>query len=222
MSAKTKLDAGFLLSYDWLPLFDLLPSNDERWELLSALINRQRNGIAFPEFSNDMIKAFAQVIEPTIKRRLDGQASVKGSIEGTLQGSIEGTLQDSKVKKSKEKESKNKVEQSKNTRRNRAGGEGENESFNVFWKAYPKKQAKPQALKAFEKANPSPEELESMLKAIEEQKRSVQWQKDEGQFIPLPSTWLNQRRWEDESTVIITNRDETPEEFFAEALKGAI
>ena len=37
-----------------------------------------------------------------------------------------------------------------------------------------------------------------MLSAIDTQKKSDQWKKDGGQFIPNPATWLNQRRWEDE------------------------
>ena len=37
-----------------------------------------------------------------------------------------------------------------------------------------------------------------MLEAIEKHKASSQWQKDGGQFIPHPATWLNQERWEDE------------------------
>ena len=33
--------------------------------------------------------------------------------------------------------------------------------------------------------------------AIALAKQSHQWQKDNGDFIPLPATWLNQERWED-------------------------
>ena len=36
-----------------------------------------------------------------------------------------------------------------------------------------------------------------MLKAIEAQKRTPDWFKQEGQFIPYPATWLNGKRWED-------------------------
>ena len=43
--------------------------------------------------------------------------------------------------------------------------------------------------------------LTGMVKAIEVQKKSEQWQRDNGQYIPHPSTWLNQRRWEDEMEV---------------------
>jgi hypothetical protein len=40
--------------------------------------------------------------------------------------------------------------------------------------------------------------LEVLLDAIEKHKQSAQWQKDGGQYIPHPATWLNQQRWEDE------------------------
>jgi len=37
-----------------------------------------------------------------------------------------------------------------------------------------------------------------MMTALETQKASEKWLKDNGQYIPNPATWLNQRRWEDE------------------------
>ena len=69
--------------------------------------------------------------------------------------------------------------------------------FLTFWAAYPRKIGKPTAFKAWQKNNlPS---LENILQAIEQQKQTDQW-KDE-RFIPHPSTWLNQGRWEDEIKV---------------------
>ena len=70
--------------------------------------------------------------------------------------------------------------------------------FAEFWQAYPKKVGKGAALKAYGKIKPNAQLHKKMLAAIEEQKRSEQWQKENGQFIPNPSTWLNQSRWEDE------------------------
>jgi hypothetical protein len=70
--------------------------------------------------------------------------------------------------------------------------------FQAFWSAYPNKKAKSAALKAFTKLKPDTALLAEMLKAIEVQKQSAQWQKDNGQYIPNPATWLNQERWEDE------------------------
>lgn len=69
------------------------------------------------------------------------------------------------------------------------------QQFEVFWSKYPKKVAKSTAKKAFEKVSAP---LETLLTAIERQKCSEQWSKDNGQFIPNPATWLNQERWNDE------------------------
>lgn len=71
------------------------------------------------------------------------------------------------------------------------------EEFEVFWKAYPRKVSKGHALRAWAK-NGRPE-LPVVLAAVEAQKRSEQWQKEGGKFIPHPATWLNGRRWEDEA-----------------------
>ena len=40
-----------------------------------------------------------------------------------------------------------------------------------------------------------------MIDAVEKQKKTDQWTRDGGQYIPHPATWLNQRRWEDEIPV---------------------
>lgn len=69
--------------------------------------------------------------------------------------------------------------------------------FDEFWKAYPNKTGKDAARKAFDKRKPGKQLLADMLMAIESQKLSEQWRKQGGQFIPLPTTWLNQGRWQD-------------------------
>lgn len=71
-------------------------------------------------------------------------------------------------------------------------------SFEVFWKAYPKKIGKGYAKRIFLKIKPNESLLKVMVDKIEIFKESDQWQKDGGQFIPHPATWLNQGRWEDE------------------------
>lgn len=67
--------------------------------------------------------------------------------------------------------------------------------FDTFWKSYPKKTGKGAASKAWKKLKPN---LEICLKSLSIQKKSSQWLKDNGQFIPLPATWINQERWNDE------------------------
>ncbi len=80
-----------------------------------------------------------------------------------------------------------------------------NQSFSRFWEAYPKKTAKQQALTAWKKLKPDTELTESILKSLERQKKSAQWTKDGGQYIPYPATWLNGKRWEDELTEVKTH-----------------
>lgn len=70
--------------------------------------------------------------------------------------------------------------------------------FDTFWKAYPNKKAKPMALKAWKKLKVDAVLAERIMLALELHKKTPQWSKDDGQYIPHPSTWLNQQRWEDE------------------------
>jgi hypothetical protein len=70
------------------------------------------------------------------------------------------------------------------------------DGFDEFWSGYPKKEAKQAALKAWRKIRA--DELPAIRAGLEVAMQTEQWQKDGGQFVPLPATWLNGRRWEDE------------------------
>ena len=48
-----------------------------------------------------------------------------------------------------------------------------------------------------------------MMSSLEQFRGSKDWLKDNGQYIPYPSTWLNQKRWEDE---LNDSHEETEEE----------
>ena len=72
------------------------------------------------------------------------------------------------------------------------------DGFALFWQEYPRKAAKAAALKAWQKLNPSPELVERILAHVRDHKRSPDWLKDGGQFVPHPATFLNGRRWEDD------------------------
>ena len=67
--------------------------------------------------------------------------------------------------------------------------------FERFWKAYPNKTGKEYARKCFAKVT---ENVNTLIEAVERQKTWDRWTKEGGKFIPNPSTWLNQKRWEDE------------------------
>ena len=66
--------------------------------------------------------------------------------------------------------------------------------FDLFWDAYPRHEGKQKARQAYNKVDA---DLGVLLDALKQHKKSAQWTKDGGQFIPHPATWLNGRRWED-------------------------
>lgn len=75
-------------------------------------------------------------------------------------------------------------------------------AFEAFWTSYPRKVGKQAARKAFDKVNVP---VKTLVTAIERQKCSAQWRKENGRYIPNPATWLNQGRWEDEVAVTTGN-----------------
>lgn len=77
-------------------------------------------------------------------------------------------------------------------------GASEADSFARFWQAYPRKAGKGEARKAWGKLRPDEGLVEAILAAVERDRRTDQWQRDDGRFVPYPATWLNQCRWEDE------------------------
>lgn len=73
--------------------------------------------------------------------------------------------------------------------------------FDQFWSAYPSNRNKQAAVKAFGKVDWKTVDFDSVMAALEAHKQSAQWTKDNGQFIPHASTWLNNARWEEDMPV---------------------
>ena len=70
------------------------------------------------------------------------------------------------------------------------------ERFAGLWDYYPRHTSKQAAVKAWDKLKPSDELIAQMGRALRRQKAWDEWQRGIG--IPHLSTYLNQRRWEDE------------------------
>lgn len=101
------------------------------------------------------------------------------------------------------------------------------ESFEEFWSIYPRKEAKKDAFKAWKKAKTMPD-LEKTKVLIDQFKKSDRWTKDGGQFIPLPATWINGERWNDDLQPILSRSATssapsrpTPRQAYDAALKDA-
>jgi hypothetical protein len=109
-----------------------------------------------------------------IRRNLPQSAAICGQVRLEVEVEVEGN--------------RNEVETKSSPR-------GDADGFEEFWKAYPRKVGKGAALASWRKAKPP---LDAVLTAIRKARQSPDWLKDRGAFIPHPSTWLNQSRWEDE------------------------
>lgn len=76
--------------------------------------------------------------------------------------------------------------------------------FEEFWKAYPRKISRKKTEQIFGKIKMTPELFSKIMKTLEAYKRTPQWTKDAGAYIPHPTTWLNQERYNDEIAVVST------------------
>ncbi len=71
------------------------------------------------------------------------------------------------------------------------------DGFDTFWLAYPAKLAKTAAIRAWNAITPDAALADRIVADVQARRNSHDWTKDMGRFIPHPSTYLNQRRWED-------------------------
>lgn len=76
--------------------------------------------------------------------------------------------------------------------------------FAAFWEAYPRKVDKQEALKVWKRLHLGNGDYDRVMQGLDRYRRSEQWTKDDGRFIPHPSTWLNKRRFEDEVATVQT------------------
>ena len=69
--------------------------------------------------------------------------------------------------------------------------------FEAFWEAYPKKEGKKAAYKAFEAAHDKPD-ITTLVAVIVRSANTEDWTKLQGKYIPQPARWLNEGRWTDQ------------------------
>lgn len=70
--------------------------------------------------------------------------------------------------------------------------------FDDFWAEYPLKKARLEALKVWRKISPDEATRVKIMAALREEKKSHQWTKERGKYVPHATTWLNGERWKDE------------------------
>ncbi len=82
-------------------------------------------------------------------------------------------------------------------RAKRAAAASPSLKFDEFWKAYPKRLGRGDAVKAWQKHG-CEKFADDILLKLAKLSISHDWTKDGGQFVPKPTTWLNREGWHDE------------------------
>lgn len=65
-----------------------------------------------------------------------------------------------------------------------------------FWQSYPVKQWRVNVNNAFGKINPDRALFDRIMSGLERAKKSEEWARESGKFIPHPAKWLELRGWE--------------------------
>lgn len=163
----------------WIDRFVHCPGFAKSMEMAKWLIVND-GGIEFPNFdrhNGDSAKKRAEDAERKRKSR-ERMAS-----ENTSKTSGE-SCDKNRTREEKRREDK---EQEQKTM---------SDAFAIFWKLYPKKVSKADAVKAWGKIKK--DMLPTIMQALSVHLVCEQWVKDDGQFVPNAATWLNKRKWEDE------------------------
>lgn len=122
----------------------------------------------------------ATTVEPPFER--DEHERFNETVNGS------STIQQTTVRKKKD------IPFASLTRPSEGGQKSLPEGFDEWWAAYPRREAKDRAIRAYTKARRGGATAADLLDGL----RRFPWPGDR-QFIPFPATWLNDGRWRDES-----------------------
>ena len=114
--------------------------------------------------------------------------------------------------------SRQQADTNKKIKNNKEVKEDTYDYFADFWSKYPKKKARGDAGKAWKKIKPT--EYDALFAGLQLAMQSKEWQRENGQFIPYPATWLNGRRWEDETEAPLSVSVNTITKAQADAMDG--
>lgn len=152
---------------------------------------------------NDLLHQLSQNITVNCNKTLHNKNIYKNNnkniyAQSKIDASNSLSQEDDTSNTKKEADTKVPTSKKDNTPSKREQEEKYLQMFNEFWKLYPKKRDKANARKKWLKLKPNDELFKTIISALTKQIQSEQWQKDNGQYIPYPTTWINGERWEDE------------------------
>ena len=145
------------------------------------IVFSQRNFAKRNNMSRQRLRTFLKKLEKTNMIRLKSNPDITHAV-------IIGYSTYNDFKSNQQKPTYNPIIKKKESKNKES-----NKDFDLFWEHYPKKVGKK---KVQDKFNANNYPIDLIIKNIELQKKSDQWQNQ--QYIPNPETYLNQERWTDE------------------------
>jgi hypothetical protein len=145
------------------------------------------SGVSLPNFDRHCGKT-AKDRALTAKRVASHKSNAKGNAD-TVTESVTSALP------REEKRREEKISKPTKIKSSRSANAADAIRFDEFWAVYPKKAAKPAALKSW-RAKKLDQHADQIIENVRARiDRDRQW--SEPQFIPNPTTYLNQDRWND-------------------------
>ena len=207
---------SFVFYYDWQEPLSYL-SNSEIGELVMGLLNYAKDG-TLPEFKTRAIYPVFSIFKTAVDRDCESYEKKcnknADNIKKRWNKKDNKTIpNDTTVYDRINSDTKNTDNDNDNDNDNDiyikstssspavTVGKGQvaySDDFLDFWSEYPKKVGKGAAFKVWQKQKIKQRDLSDIKTALNWQTKSEQWKRNNGRYIPNPSTYLSQRRWEDE------------------------
>jgi len=189
---------GYLRSFHTMIMS--IPDDALQLEAFRAVTNYMMTGIE-PESMSWQVKIIMEGLKPIIdKSRERSKSGKKKTDEEQAEIKTKSKRNQNEIKTESNEEQIKNIDKDKDIDIDiiYPRPKARDDRFDTFWKSYPRKQKKKDAERAWKKINPDSDLSDRIIKAVDAWKRSEQWTKDGGRFIPYPSTWLNGCQWEDE------------------------
>jgi len=199
---------GDLTQHDPADIADAVMWDGDPDKLLRALVDcRIGNGIGFLEQTDDgrlLVHDWheygGKYIEKRKKdaaRKRDGRAAESVGTSNIRPADVQRTARVEEIREEESREENNTPlpPMGDDLREESPAASTYSSAFEQFWERYPRHTDKKQAYAVWQRIRPSPALIETIIMAIEHQKRGRQWQQG---VIPHPTTWLRRSRWEDE------------------------
>jgi hypothetical protein len=200
----------FLSLEDLLQKSGVSPQNKEDWDKCQSILKKLSNMMMIDvDIENDEIRLinwekrqeYTMTSTERSRKHREKQREIQEMQRNATQCNENATLEENRIEENRIEEKRvNTTSESKKTKKERLNS-GYESNFESFWSTYPNKIAKGKAYEVFQLL--SEENQIQSVSAIKNQVENNHFWKDwindgkGGDSPPHPTTWLNQKRWED-------------------------